>query len=246
MRTVAPGSDWIASHRRVWAGKPVLRAVYGRWFERLHDACGGRGPIVELGCGAGFLKERYPHIIATDVGNNPHADVVLDAAALPFDDATIGGLVFVDVFHHLPEPVQSLREVARVLRIGGRVAMIEPWLGLAGRVLYRFIHHEHCNAGVDPSAPWHNDAKGAMEGNAALPYLYFRDSGYWERLGLPLTVIARQPFPALPAVLSGGFQSFSWLPPRLLALAEGLDRVGARLPRLLATRCFVVLEKVRA
>ena len=238
-----PGPDWTAAHRRVWAQKPVLHLIYGRWFQRLYAACAAEQPSVELGCGPGFFKERYPNVVATDVGYTPYADVVFDATAMPFADGTIGSIVFVDVFHHLPQPVQSLREAARVLRTGGRVAMIEPWLGFAGQVLFRYLHHEDCDASVDPGAPWPGTTKAAMEGNAALPQLYFGRGGYLEQLRLPFTVIAREPFPALPWVLSGGFQSFSLLPQRLLTVAERLDRVAALLPALTATRCLVVLEK---
>jgi len=71
--TQAPPADWIAEHRRVWARKAALRAVYERWFAVLHDACGAGAPAVELGCGAGLFKQRYPEVLATDATANPYA-----------------------------------------------------------------------------------------------------------------------------------------------------------------------------
>jgi SAM-dependent methyltransferase len=240
--TRAPSDDWIAAHRATWARKPSLRAVYSRWFDWLHASCVAGAPAVELGCGPAFLKQRFPDVIATDAAANPHADVILDAGALPFADGEIGTYLLLDVFHHLPDPARFLSEAARTLRPGGRVVMIEPWLGLAGRLLYRYVHHESCDLDVDPRAPWREAEKQPMEGNGALPYLFFADADCLARLRLPFRVTQRRPFAALPWVLSGGFQPLNLLPAPLANTAETLDRVLSRLPAT-ATRCALVLER---
>src|SRR5262249_50277984 len=154
-------------------------------------------------------------------------------------------LVLLDVFHHLPRPEAFLAEAARVLRPGGRVAMVEPWVGLAGRLFYRWIHHEDCDLGVDPRMPWGDDRKGALGGHAALPLLYFGARGQLERLGLPLRVRRREPFAALPWLLSGGFQPAGLLPGSMLAAAERVDRLLSAAPRLTALRCLLVIERTR-
>jgi len=243
MRLEAPRDDWLATHRAAWARKPGLRSVYGRWFTLLRQAC-SEGPIVELGCGPGFFKERHPEVVATDAIMNPQADAIVEAVALPFDDAQIGSIVLLDVFHHLPGPADFLAEAARVLRPGGHLVLLEPWVGLAGRLFYRWVHHEDCDLRVDPMAPWAGRHKDAMEGNAALPWLYFRPGGDLEHLGLPLRVVRRDPFAALPWVLSGGFQPYSLLPMRFLPAAERLDRWLSRIPSLTALRCFLVIERI--
>jgi SAM-dependent methyltransferase len=241
----SPSGDWIAVHRSVWSRKPILRAVYERWFDVLHAQCLAGLPVIELGCGSGFFKQRYPDVVATDTAQNPYADRLVDAGALPFDDASVGSLVLLDVFHHLPDPARFLTEAARVLVAGGRVAMIEPWVGLAGRLLYRYVHHEECDLSIDPAAPWSSADKDPLQGNAALPYLYFQPRGRLEALGLPLAVVRREPFAALPWLLSGGFQPFSLLPVGLVSAAQILDRVLSAAPALTATRCIVTLERRR-
>lgn len=246
MLSAAPSPDWLAAHRAAWDRKPSLRAVYTRWFRTLRAACASGAPIVELGCGPGLFKQHYPEVIATDTTANPHADRVVDAAALPFADGELASIVMLDVFHHLPDPVRFLHEAARTLRRGGRVVMLEPWMGLAGRVFYRHVHHEVCDLGVDPAAPWDAAAKDPMQGNVALPYLFFRPGGYLTRLPLPLRITRRESSAALPWLLSGGFQPFSLLPPALVGSIEGLDAVLSRMPRLTATRCLVTLERVAA
>lgn len=239
----APPADWVAAHRNVWARKASLRKVYTRWFAVLRDACVPNAPIVELGCGPGFFKEIYPEVVATDVAPSPYADRVVDAAALPFGDGEVGTIVFVDVFHHLPKPEQFLCEAARTLRPGGRLVMLEPWMGLAGRLLFRYVHHEDCDLSVSPADPWNAANKDPMQGNAALPYLYFRAGGHVERVDVPLRVIHRQAFASLPWILTGGFQPVSLLPAALVGAAEFVDRLVSLVPSVTATRCVLVLEK---
>lgn len=238
-----PSREWLADHRRVWEHKASLRLVYGHWFRALREACADGGPIVEIGCGPGLFKERYPEIVATDVEANPYADRVVDAAALPFADGELGNLVMLDVFHHLPRPADFLREAARVLRPGGRLVMLEPWLGAAGHIFYRFVHHEVCDLDADLADPWRDVDKDPLAGNVALPFLYFRaGSRELDRLGVRLRIVRREPFAGLAWMLSGGFQVFTLLPAALVGAAESVDRLLSLLPALSACRCLIVLE----
>ncbi len=198
---------------------------------------------MEIGCGPGFFKELYPDVLATDVVQNRFADQVVDAAALPFADGEVGNIVALDVFHHLPQPEQFLREVARTLRPGGRLVMVEPWIGLAGRLFWRYVHHEDCNLRVNPSRPWTHNDKDPMQGNAALPYLYFRPNGHLTEMDVPLRVTRREPFAALPWLLSGGFQPQNLLPEALVSVVEAVDGVVSRVPSLTALRCLLVVER---
>lgn len=237
----APPAEWLDAHRRVWERKPVLRAVYQRWFRDVRARCAD-GSIVEIGCGPGFFKAEYPEVIATDVTPNPYADRIVDAAALPFERGEVGSIVMIDVFHHLPEPERFLGEVARVLRPRGRLILIEPWISAAGRLLWTYLHHEDCDLTVAPQMPWGGGGKDPMLGNAALPYLYFREGGHAERLGLGLRIVERRPFTGLPWLLSGGFQPISLLPAALADWSERLDRQLSRAPKWTATRCLITLE----
>jgi SAM-dependent methyltransferase len=54
-----------------------------------------------------------------------------DGRTLPVSTGSVDAIVLYDVFHHLPNPEEVLRELRRVLREGGIVAMSEPGRGHA-------------------------------------------------------------------------------------------------------------------
>ncbi|MDQ3866389.1 MAG: methyltransferase domain-containing protein, partial [Actinomycetota bacterium] len=93
--------------------------------------------LLEIGCGGGILLrdalatgarvtgvDHSPEMVALARENAPRATVVeSDAASLPFADATFTKAALAVVFFFLPDPVRVLRECARVLVPGGRVAV---------------------------------------------------------------------------------------------------------------------------
>jgi len=146
--------DFINKHRQVWSQRPELRSVYHEFFAQLLAAVGNRQPVVELGAGPGFFKEYCPSLISTDVVTTSCLDVACDGCAMPFPSASVGAFVLLDVLHHLPRPLDFLSEAARVLRPGGVVAMIEPWITPVSYLLYRYFHHEDCTLRIDIRSPF--------------------------------------------------------------------------------------------
>jgi SAM-dependent methyltransferase len=65
----------------------------------------------------------------TDTSGAKHTaapDVVSDLRTLPFDDVSMDLVVSIHSLEHFNEPGLILREWARVLRIGGRMAIVVP------------------------------------------------------------------------------------------------------------------------
>jgi SAM-dependent methyltransferase len=101
------------------------------------------GSVLDAGCGAGEVCAELREIVGSegrvvgvdasatmvDTGRARFADVEFDVAdvqALPFDDATFDAVRSERVLQHVDDPQQAVREMARVVRSGGRVVLTDP------------------------------------------------------------------------------------------------------------------------
>jgi ubiquinone/menaquinone biosynthesis C-methylase UbiE len=124
--------------------------------------------VLEIGCGTGnlLLAVHRRHPDATLVGLDPDPDAVrragrkavraglsvqLDrgfAGELPYPDASVDRVLSAFMLHHLDRAEESaaVREIARVLRPGGQLHIVDiagaaPSHGLLGRLAHRSHHH---------------------------------------------------------------------------------------------------------
>ncbi len=230
----------LLRHRAIWAVRPELREVYGEFFRRLLAEVADRGAILEVGAGPGFLKESAGWVISTDVVPAPWIDGRCDATRLPFRSGSLGGIVALDVIHHLPRPLEFLTEAGRVLGHGGRLVAIEPWISPCSWWMYRWFHHEDCSIPRNLALPFEGEGKEAMVGNCALPYALLKAHplGYG-----PLRVIRREPFLGIPYLSTLGFRRERPMPRLCLSVAQVMERALGAARGVAATRALLVWEK---
>jgi SAM-dependent methyltransferase len=233
--------DFVQRHREIWAGRPELRSVYHGFFDQLLGAVGDRAPVVELGAGPGFFKEYCPGLISTDVINTRWVDVVCDGCAMPFAAGSVGAFVALDVLHHLPRPLDFFTEVSRVLRRGGVLAVIEPWITPASYILYHYFHHEDCRLRIDLSSPFSSAGKNAFDGNSAIPYKLVRH--YLRTAQRPLELVRARPFLGLPYLATLGFKRVRPVPAGIVNASQACEKVLGIVGRWNATRALLVWEK---
>src|SRR5439155_19313772 len=126
-------------------------------------------------------------------------------------DGSLRAIVMTDVFHHLPRSRDFFREATRIVRPGGVMAMIEPWVTPWSKLVYTRLHHEPFRP---DATEWEFPSTGPLSGaNGALPWIVFhRDRGVFQR-DFPQWQIERvDPIMPLRYLLSGGVSMRSLVP----------------------------------
>jgi SAM-dependent methyltransferase len=203
--------------------KPVLKAIYEEWYAMIRDHLPPvSGPVLELGSGAGFLRNRIPNLITSEVFACRNAQLLLDGQMLPFRSPTLRAVVMTNVLHHIPKPAAFLAEASRCLLPGGAVLMIEPWVSPWSKIIYTRLHHE-------PFEPdqreWSHNFGGPLSGaNGALPWILFeRDRQRFER-EFPLRVERIQPIMPFRYLFSGGVSMRQLMPTFLDPFFASVER----------------------
>jgi SAM-dependent methyltransferase len=90
--------------------------------------------VLDAGAGQGRYKSDFSHTsyfgVDLAIGDNAwdysNLDAYSDLVALPFADNTFDAVLCIQVLEHVPEPLSVLREIARVLKPGGRLFLSAP------------------------------------------------------------------------------------------------------------------------
>jgi SAM-dependent methyltransferase len=238
--------DELERQMRAWRARPLVRRLYREWHELIRDRLARvPGSTIELGSGFGALKETIPGAVLTDVERTRWTDVVVDAEDLPYEDGSVANLVLVDVFHHLARPSRFLDEAHRVLAPGGRILILDPYCSPVSTLAYRFFHRERTDLHGEAFGEDVDVAGGPLHSNQARATLiFFRQLDRFRRTWPQLNVVERRRLALLRYPLSGGFAGTPLAPEAMHAPLALVERLLQPLARLLAFRCFVVLERV--
>ena len=126
-----------------------------RWERRREELFGARSPILgllglvdpslvvaDLGCGTGAVAEALAPLVRRVLAVDDSA-AMLEACrarlvglpnveilegqleSLPLEASSLDAATAILVLHHLPDPTRALAEVARVLRLGGRLVIVD-------------------------------------------------------------------------------------------------------------------------
>src|SRR3989344_3850678 len=143
------------------------------------------GKKVEIGSGAGFLKEVIPEVITSDVMKLPNCDMTFSAEKMPFKNNSISAFFMLNTFHHIKNPEKALSEFSRCLKAKGKIIMIEPYNSLWSRFIYKNFHHET----FDPHTPIRYLISGVFTLPQILPNFLYRFVLSFETLLSPLNGI---------------------------------------------------------
>lgn len=236
----------LEDYQRRWAEKPALRAVYDDLHSRM-ERVSVTGPSLEIGGGIGNFGSGRIDLLRMDIQKSSGVQVVADAHRLPFANMTFSNIYLFDVLHHLQCPSLFFAETARVLRVNGRIIMVEPGITPLSGLLYGMGHEEPVDMSWKPELKCVLDShKDPYASNQAIPTILFKRSPQlFSAMSLSLRVSESRWLSLFVYPLTGGFKSWSLMPVScvkpLLCVEEILLPL---LGRLMAFRLMIILEKV--
>lgn len=216
------GSEIAQTIRRKFSLRMLYEETYARYQDVLNQ-CPADGLAIELGAGAGFVKQVIPEITTADVLPYDTVDLVFDAMQMPFADASVRFIGMLNVFHHIPNVAAFLSECERCLKPGGRVLIVDQFPGFISRWIFRYAHHEPW---TPDALDWSFPSTGPLSGaNGALASIVFlRDRPRFEREYPRLELVRTRPHTPMRYWLSGGLKSWNLIPSWLWKPACLLDR----------------------
>ena len=224
--------------------KEFLRQLYQEWYGLIAEALpSGKGAVLELGAGGGFMNEFIPGLITSETFHCPNISAVLDASHLPFAARSVRAIVMTDVLHHLPRPGLFFAEAGRCVRPGGVIAMIEPWVTPWSRFVYTRLHHEP----FQPEASsWELPSTGPLTGaSGALPWIIFaRDRVKFEQEFPQWRIELIKPIMPFRYLLSGGVSLRGFAPGWSFGLWRQIENALGRWHNGLAMFAQIVLRRV--
>jgi SAM-dependent methyltransferase len=238
-------TEALRGYRATWERKPALRVIYNDFYDRIAATCVS-GAIIEIGGGAGNLKDRLADAIATDIQFAPWLDAVADAQHLPFAPCSAANIVMIDVLHHLEYPATFFREAQRVLRPGGRVVMVEPAITWGSTLFYRLLHPEPVRMSADILGEGQPDpGRDPYNSNQAIPTLLAtRDRNRFHRLFPDLRIVQVDWFGFAAYALSGGFKRWSLISENFARRLLQVERpIESAVGRFGALRMMLVIDK---
>jgi SAM-dependent methyltransferase len=230
-------------HRAIWQEKPVLRELYAGWYREM-AAWLVPGRTLELGGGSGNLKTHAPGVYCTDVVSLPWLDAVVDAQYLPFRSGSLANVVLVDALHHIEQVSLFFNEARRVLAVGGRIIIMDPYISWASWPIYHYLHPEPVEFTHDPLITVPQAGRRPFDSNQAIATMLFERDIARFQIRYPELILRhrmRVAFFAYP--LSGGFDHPSLLPAWAVLPMVKVERCLSWLGRWLAFRIMIVLER---
>ena len=200
-----------------------LHALYETAFKSIANYLPeDKTTLIEIGAGDGLSKQFLPKTFLTDITFHKNLDSICTAHELPFRSGSVDALLLKDSLHHLPDVELFLNEAYRVLRVGGRVVIFDPYWGILAKFVYRFLHQEEFN---QEAISWNFRSNSPWDSNQALSYLLLRrDRARFEQL-FPFFKICEHEVLIGPSfLLSGGVSRRTIVSGRFLKVLLKLER----------------------
>jgi SAM-dependent methyltransferase len=121
------------ANRDAWVAAQAARTPAGA---RVLDVGAGVGPYRPLFAHCEYRAHDFAAVPET-MGRYTPLDYVSDIVSIPVPDGSFDVVLCTEVLEHVPEPIAAVRELARIVRPGGRLLLSAP----LGSILHQEPYH---------------------------------------------------------------------------------------------------------
>lgn len=224
--------NFNAANRDAWVARAAASVAPG---SRVLDAGAGTGQYRELFAHCDYRTLDFAREPGT-IGRYATLDYEADLTAIPVADESFEVVLCTEVLEHVPEPVAVVRELARVLKRGGRLFLTAP--------LGSWLHQEpyHYYGGYSPH--WYRHFLPAaalridsLDANQGFFSFYGQETIRYRQYLNPMRTWRHGPLNWLAL-------SMVWL--LMFALSQFLPLIGRRLDSMALENCATVGYHVAA
>jgi len=186
--------------------RPYSLAYHTWWVEKMLEQVTLQSPILDNGCGTGFLARFLEGFEVIGVDLSPkmleyakprYSRVVLgDAEDLPFENESFLTIINRAILHHLKDPHKGVAEIHRILKPGGHVVFSETLNSLMSRVPRLIAQKEGGHFSKDHKNFYENEIEEIISSQFIIEKKYYFGYVAYPLLGFPdvLDVYRHVPF----------------------------------------------------
>lgn len=229
--------------------KPGINRYLKYLYSKIENSLVGN-KILEIGSGAGlsvnFIKRQK--IILTDILSWPQGKVQgsINAINLPFADNSFDSVFSLDAIHHMEFPVKAIAEACRVVRPGGRVVIVEPYISYFSFLVYKMFHKEQTTWNYKISPDGSVTSSTASEGEqATLQAMFYDDKWirYIQKLTKKELKFQRSYFSPISFFATGGLSNPLPVPAVLISIIIRLEKIlPYRILYFISARQILIIE----
>lgn len=140
--------NWYRSNYKLWKAFKKMPISFQRLHSWPSETYFKYGPsstfngkkVLNFGCGKTIYKA--PNVVNLDIHPNEGVNVVCTTNKLPFENETFDFIIANHVLEHVPNWFESFKEMARVLKVGGKIEVWIPPVSSDSSFTYR----DHINS----------------------------------------------------------------------------------------------------
>lgn len=103
----------------------LIALFTGKSAKEFASTLPGNARIVSIGSGVKVVDER---VINIDIAPGENVDIVASVYELPFEDGSIDAVISESLLEHLEYPDRAVAEIYRVLKSGGQIYILTPFM----------------------------------------------------------------------------------------------------------------------